>query len=297
MIVVDWGTSSFRAYRLADDGRILDRRSAPRGILTIEAGGFPTALDAEIGGWLADEPGDVVLGGMVGSRQGWVEAPYVDCPADLESIAAAAASVAWGDRRVFIAPGVVARDANGVPDVMRGEEVQILGIAEALAGEGATVCLPGTHSKWVRVEHGRITGFRTFMTGESYALYRRHSILGRLMPAEDGPHDEPAFLDGVRRCGEPGGLSHHLFGVRSRGLFGDLQPEALSSYLSGLLIGHEIREAIAAAGAGEIHLIAEAALAERYRSALSAFGRESRVHPSDVAARGLFRIGRRIGRG
>lgn len=297
MIVVDWGTSSFRAYRLAADGRIVDRRSAPRGILTIEAGGFPAALDAEIGGWLGEETGDVILGGMIGSRQGWVEAPYVDCPADLESIAGAAESVAWGDRRVRIAPGVVARDGAGVPDVMRGEEVQILGIVDALGAGAATICLPGTHSKWARVEGGRITGFRTFMTGESFALYRRHSILGRLMPAEDATHDERAFLEGVRRCGEAGGLLHHLFGVRSRGLFGDLEAGALSSYLSGILIGHEIREAIAEAGAGEVHLIAEAALAERYRSALSAFGRESRVHPSDVAARGLFRIGCRIGRG
>ena len=178
MIAVDWGTSGFRAYRLDEAGGIRETRTAPAGILTVAAGGFPAALEARLGDWLDDTP--IVMSGMIGSRQGWREAPYVECPADAAAIARGLLPVEWAaGRRGWIVPGLSCRDAAGIPDVMRGEETQILGALAALPPADAVICLPGTHSKWARVSDGRILSFATAMTGEVFAVLRRHSILGR----------------------------------------------------------------------------------------------------------------------
>ena len=154
MIGVDWGTSNFRAFRIAADGSIggsiVDRRSSPRGILAVESGGFEPALRNEIGDWLAAGEDRVLLCGMVGSRQGWLEAKYLRCPAGLDDLAAAVVAVPFDGAEVRLVPGVMARDAQGVPEVMRGEETQIAGLLTALPGD-ALVCLPGTHSKWARL--------------------------------------------------------------------------------------------------------------------------------------------------
>jgi 2-dehydro-3-deoxygalactonokinase len=291
MIAVDWGTSSFRAYRLDAQGRILDRRVAPRGILTVEAGGFATVLNQEIHHWLDDEPGAVFMSGMIGSRQGWAEVPYLGCPIDLASIARACGMVEWdGGRRAFIVPGLSCRDAHAVPDVMRGEETQILGAAEEL-GADAVVCLPGTHSKYARVSDGRIVEFTTHMTGEVFGALWRHSILGRLGGAETVT-DEGVFDAGVDRSAHGQGLLHHLFGVRTRGLFQEIPAAALASYLSGLLIGHEIR---AAAPAAAVAVIGEAALARLYRRAFARCGIEARLIAGEPAPRGLWAIARAMG--
>ena len=179
----------------------------------------------------------VVMSGMIGSRQGWVEVPYAACPAGLDEIAAGMRKVAWNRGEAWIAPGLTCRDEAGIPDVIRGEETQILGVLDQLGAGRHTICLPGTHSKWVEVENSRIVRFSTHMTGEAFAVFKAHSILGRMM--KDGVTDQDAFADGVRRSADGGGMLHHLFGVRSRGLFGELQESASASYLSGLLIGHE----------------------------------------------------------
>jgi 2-dehydro-3-deoxygalactonokinase len=170
---------------------------------------------------------------------------------------------------------------------MRGEETQIIGALAELPDGEATICLPGTHSKWVRWRDGRIAGFATAMTGEVFAVLRRHSILGRLMAEGDDAHDADAFAAGLRRAGEAGGLLHHLFGARTRGLFGEIGEKALPSYLSGMLIGHEIA-ALAPPGGGTVHLIGAAALVGLYREALASCGRDSRIIDSDCVARGLF---------
>src|SRR5215831_16582470 len=149
MIAIDWGTSSFRAYRVSETGTVLDKRSALVGILAVADGRFAEALESQIGDWLHAGEAPVVMSGMIGSRQGWKEAPYAHCPAGLAEIGAAMVPVQWGHRRAWIAPGVTCRDEGGVPDVMRGEEVQILGALDALAEPSAWICLPGTHSKWV----------------------------------------------------------------------------------------------------------------------------------------------------
>jgi 2-dehydro-3-deoxygalactonokinase len=287
MIAVDWGTSSFRAYRLAADGRIEKRREAPLGILSVAAHDFAAALEGQVGDWISAGEAPIVMSGMIGSRQGWQEVPYAACPAGFDAVARGMKRVHWGkDRSAFIAPGVTCFDSSGVPDVMRGEEVQILGALEEIASNNALICLPGTHSKWARVSDGRIVSFSTHMTGEIYALLREHSILSRLMT-----HDVPAphfFDQGVRRAREAGGLLHHLFGVRSLGLFEQIPATGLPSYLSGIVIGHEL--ASAAPEAEAVNLLGSPQLTALYTSALRAAGIASRVLDSDAVAHGLFRL-------
>lgn len=295
MIAVDWGTSSFRAWQVDADGTVLDERTAPDGLLT-SRGRFEDVLVRHLAGW---DDAEVLLGGMVGSRNGWVEVPYVETPAGVEALSAGLVTVdvpRLPGRRVRIAPGVCQR--GDTPEVMRGEEVQIAGLLDALpAGEVHTVCLPGTHSKWVRLERQRIVAFRTAMTGELYALLRTHSLLAALMPAmsDSDADDGPAFDAGVAEAArDPVPLASRLFGVRTRGLFGALPPEQAASYLSGLLIGDELRGwTTSMPPQGEaVHLVGGRALVARYARALQAMGVASRVHPEILAARGLHRLAR-----
>ncbi len=291
LIGVDWGTSSFRAWRLAGDGTILEGRRAAAGIMAIDDGDFEDAFEDLIGDWLDAEPTvPVILSGMIGSRQGWLEAPYLACPASVDDIAGGAVTLDLArGRTVLIAPGLSTRGADGVPDVMRGEEVQILGAADLLGTASATVCLPGTHSKWATVENRRVDGFATHMTGEVFDTLRRNTILGHSI--EHAAWDDGAFLDGVARSGAPGGLLHHLFGVRAAGLMGDLPPDSAGAFLSGLVIGHEIR---AAAPRGTVHLIGEEGLVALYRRALDTVGHASAAVPDGASARGLSLIARSL---
>lgn len=291
MIGIDWGTTSFRAYRLR--GRaVLDRLALPLGILSVAtgggvaAGGFPRALEDAVAPWLADGERRILMSGMVGSRQGWIEAPYLPCPAATADLARALIPVPFGPAEALLVPGLSAADAAGVPEVMRGEEVQILGALGAAPGS-TTVCLPGSHSKWARVSGGRVEGFSTFLTGEAFAALRGHTILGRLMQA-DAPPDPEAFRHGVLRSADPGGLLHHLFGVRTLGLFDRLPEAAAASYMSGLLIGHEVR---AAAPATPVLLIGAAALCELYGQAITLCGGSATPAEADAAAQGLALIG------
>jgi 2-dehydro-3-deoxygalactonokinase len=291
MIGVDWGTSSFRAVRLAVDGSVLARIEAPQGIMAVAEGGFAETLRAAIAPWLAAGERRVLLCGMVGSRQGWAEAAYLACPAGAEELAAALLPVAFGGAEVRIVPGLAATDADGVPEVMRGEETQVAGAAPLLP-DARIACLPGTHSKWVRLEAGRIAGFATHLTGEAFAALRGHTILGRMMRAgdTDDAASRGAFDRGVVRSGEAGGLLHHLFGVRALALFGRLAEAEGASYLSGLLIGHEVRAALPK-NAGVVPVIGEATLAALYARAIAACGGRAEWLAGEHAAAGLARIG------
>ncbi len=290
MIGVDWGTTSFRAYRLR--GReVLDRLILPLGILNVVDGQFAGALQDAIGAWLSDGERRVLLSGMIGSRQGWVEAPYLPCPAATADLAQALLPVPFDAAEVLLAPGLSATDPAGVPEVMRGEEVQIMGALDPSSG-GAVVCLPGTHSKWARVAGGRVEGFSTHLTGEAFAALREHTILGRLMQ-RDTPPDPAAFRRGVVRSGDPGGLLHHLFGVRTLGLFAQLGEAAAASYLSGLLIGHEVRAVAALGTSAPILLIGDSALCGLYAQAIDQCGGSARLAEPDAAAHGLALIGER----
>lgn len=283
MIGVDWGTSSVRAYRLGADGAVEERREAGRGILQVEAGGFADALQDLAGDWIAAGETRVLLSGMVGSRQGWVEAPYVPCPAGLADLAAGLVPVPFEGAEVLLVPGLSAEDAHGVPEVMRGEETQIVGAAAS----ADLACLPGSHSKWARIAAGRVEGFTTFLTGEAFAALRGHTILGRAM--RDGEESAAAFDRGVARAGEADGLLHHLFGVRALGLFGRLDDADAADYLSGLLIGHEVRSAMPAGAA--VHLVGAAALCLRYARAVALCGGRASIDEGEAAARGLAAIG------
>jgi 2-dehydro-3-deoxygalactonokinase len=288
LIGLDWGTSNCRAFRIARDGAVLETRTAAQGILAVKDGNFAAACESLVGDWLQAHPVPVLMCGMIGSRQGWVEAPYVELPADAEQLARNLAKVPGTN--AAIVPGLVGAALAGGRDVIRGEETQIIGALDA----DALCCLPGTHSKWVRVEQGRITRFATFMTGEVYGVLRQHSILGRLMEGEG--HDEAAFAAGIERGRNEGGLLHQLFTVRTDGLFDRQKPAALSSYLSGLLIGHELRAALKAFPAPRVVLVGAPALIERYRFALDREGRASTAIVGDLAAaKGLWRIAEKAG--
>lgn len=293
MIGVDWGTSSFRAYRLDAEGAILDRQERAQGILSVPPGGFPAVLEAAIRPWLEQGETLVLLCGMIGSRQGWQEAPYLSCPAGPAEIAANLVPLPFPGARCLLVPGLSTRDAAGVADVLRGEETKLVGLLAGLGDRPALLCLPGTHSKWARVAGGRITGFATHMTGETRAVLLEHSILGRLATPSAG--SDSAFRRGVRRAREPGGLLHHLFGARALGLMGDLAPEETESYLSGLLIGHEVAAAIAEALAdGPVHLAGSVTLCRLYALAFEEYGLDFRLHDPDIAAHGLALIGRSL---
>ena len=292
MIAVDWGTSSFRAYRLDAAGQVLDQRSAASGLLAC-GGVFEPVLTAQLAGW--DDP-TILMAGMIGSRSGWQEVPYVDCPAGIAEVAAGLLEVAAPSlpgRRVWIVPGLAHHPRGAPPEVMRGEETQIFGLPAELSDAGShCICLPGTHSKWVQLEQGRIMSWRTAMTGEVYALLRQHSLLAVLMPrnASEDADDEAAFLQGVDASGRDGGLLHHLFGVRSQGLFGSLPPALSPSYLSGLLIGHELRTM--GAGTGQVQLVGGARLVRRYQQALAHLGVSTQCHGEALSSSGLHRIAR-----
>jgi 2-dehydro-3-deoxygalactonokinase len=297
MIAVDWGGSSLRLYRLDAQGGILDKRRSDQGVLAC-GGRFAEVLAAQIEGW-----GDtlVVLSGMVGSRNGWHEMPYLDCPADLQELARAMRELdthGLTGRRLWLTPGLRHCPPSGVLDVMRGEETQILGLPASLSSGMHQVCLPGTHSKWVTLQDGRIRRFSTSMTGEVYALLRRHSILGKLMAEDDHGFAEDAFDGGLDRSGGPGGLLHHLFGVRTEGLFERYAGDELPSFLSGLLIGHEIRGLRASGsppGPAPMHVIGSDHLRTRYARGFARLGVDAFWHDEDRVAVGLHRLAESAG--
>ena len=295
LIALDWGTSSLRGYLLGDAGEILDRRQADRGILKVADGAFATTCLEFCSGW-GDLP--AIASGMIGSKQGWKEAPYIPAPASLQQIAAGLVSVdISGHRPLKIVPGVSCRDRQGVPDVMRGEETQLFGALAAGEGAARSFILPGTHSKWAVAGPGGIERFSTFMTGEVFAVLKAHSILGRLMPESGVVVADEGFRKGANAAlhGGGGGLLHRLFSVRTLGLFDDVPADQLASYMSGLLIGEEVfaaRDSGLLNDAGSVGIVADAALADLYRAVLTMADVASMVLPPDLAAAGLWQISR-----
>lgn len=244
---------------------------------------FAAALRDLVGSWLADGEQRVVLGGMIGSRSGWVETPYVPCPVSSDDLARQLVPVAFDEATVRLVPGISANDSTGTPEFIRGEEVQIFGTDV----EDGVVCLPGSHSKWVRVSQRRIVTFTTFLTGEAFSALRQHTILAKSIV--DGPIVQSAFDAGIARSGEPGGLLHHLFGVRALALMGRLEEQKAGSYLSGLLIGHEVRQALAERDP-VVHVVGTADLTDLYAQAIRSCGGRPRVWSDETAALGLMRI-------
>ncbi|WP_233840856.1 2-dehydro-3-deoxygalactonokinase [Dyella sp. 2HG41-7] len=292
LIGLDWGTSSLRAYLFDADGKVIASRQQPWGVRHLPEGGFDAALQAMTRDWPACA---VVAAGMVGSRQGWREIPYVDVPADAASIASGMLRVdACHSHTLWIAPGL--RQAAPA-DVMRGEETQIVG---ALAQQpnlrtNARFVLPGTHSKWATVIDSRVTAFHTVMTGEMYALLMKHSILGAGASSDPAlSHNEDAFVRGLNAVKESGaeGAISRLFSTRARMLAGELTGAEVPDFLSGLLIGEEFRIARLRDGAhpASLCLIGDSSLCQRYATAAVQFGNAPPVIIDDAAAQGLWQL-------
>jgi 2-dehydro-3-deoxygalactonokinase len=305
LIALDWGTSNLRARLLGDGGACLEERSAGCGVMAVPAGGFNAALVDVCGDWLRAHAVPLLASGMVGSRQGWMEAPYLACPAGPASAATALTLVpvdagpAAAKRTLHVVPGLCWQDPNGVADVMRGEETQVWGAGVAAGG----LCvLPGTHSKWVWTDPaGRIAGFRTFMTGELYSLLCQHSILGRLMDPAAG-EDLASFDAGVRRgLGGSAVATHAIFAARTAGLMGTVPPSGLRDHLSGILIGAEIGGALAESpprphdADSTLTLIGDEGLCRRYARALQLAGRASRPAQAQATLRGQWIVANAAG--
>lgn len=270
-VAVDWGSSARRAYAIDGDGRVTDEMEDATGALTIAAADFPAAVDA-----LRARFGDArfLMAGMIGSNRGWREAAYVPCPATLPDVAARLLWVEEG--RTAIVPGLSLID-GGRADVMRGEEAQLFGLpALGIAGERVFACHPGTHTKWVAIEGGAITRFRTAMTGELFALLKAHSILADLMGGAVTPG--PAFADGVARGHGEGAVAAELFATRARVLLGVAERADAAAFVSGLLIGADLKAGLAEVPAGEpVAVVGRGSLVELYGAALEQCGVTSRA--------------------
>jgi len=303
-IVLDWGTTSLRALLVDANGAVLDRVETQDGIPSVPKTGFEAVLARNIASWRhAHTALPVYAAGMITSRNGWIETPYVEAPAGADALAAAVKWLRLADGGVIgFIPGLTDKSVKPFPDVMRGEETQLVGFG---LGQEMTVVLPGTHSKWARIEKGRIARFRTFVTGEIFALLSRHSFIAQLSKPQPVPNWS-AFTHGLEVAGDRTqacGLLSHLFSVRTGWLAGKLAPPETSDYLSGLVVGMEFREAreMGWFKAGErVGIIGGDHLVEVYRRAAIAFGLKPDLGPSDAAVRGalvIAKIAERRGHG
>lgn len=300
LLALDWGTTALRGARLDADGTVLEQRAFPRGILSVPVGGFTAAFEECFGDWARGSARACLISGMAGSKQGWVEAPYCACPAGFTDVAA---QLRWITDPALtvptaIVPGLCCEQAcdlpllASVPDVMRGEEVQIFG-AMHLAGRIAGLfILPGTHSKWAWVQDGRVTTFQTFMTGEFFALLSQHSLLARTIDTS-AAFDAQAFALGVARSGQGGSLLHNAFGARTLSLMSRMAAGPLASFLSGLVIGDELRSHGRDAS-GDIVLIGSDSLTRRYALAFDSLGVATRSMGSEATWAGLHALGQHL---
>jgi 2-dehydro-3-deoxygalactonokinase len=322
LIGLDWGTTSLRAYRMDATGQVLETRQRPWGIMRLPqadgapaspTAGFELAFTESCGDWLDAAPAlPVIACGMVGSAQGWKEATYLEVPLPLTRIGEQLTVI---ERRsptshtpVHVVPGLIQR--QGLPNVMRGEETQVLGAVAGLGDAGSSgellIGLPGTHSKWVSVsteagpdgavQGARVTRFETFMTGEVYAALRGHTILGRTM-SDAATEDLVAFERGLRVASGPAGaagLLSTIFSTRTLGLTGTLPPTAQADYLSGLLIGHEIAALADLLRARQARprflLCGEPDLCRRYTLALRHHDLPEPTLAAQATERGLWRM-------
>ena len=284
----DWGTSNLRLWLLAAGGAPLLELRSEKGLTQVADRDFAGVLDrmlVELGA-APDLP--VIICGMAGSRQGWVEAPYVETPAALDDVLMHAVRAPHSTRDVRILPGI-AQKQGGQPDVMRGEETQLLGLG-TVSGE-RTVCMPGTHCKWVSLNGSNVTGFTTFLTGELFNLFSSASLLRHSVdPAARVVPEDADFLEACREMiKSPDQLSARLFSIRAAGLLKGLTPPRASAVLSGMLIGAEIGAARKTFSSGNLVLVASGRLGQLYEAALAMAGFSVEIAEADGLVRtGLF---------
>lgn len=300
-IAVDWGSTSFRAYRFSDGFELADTIALPAGIKAAQdlkpadrSAWFEQTLYDAVGQWLSASD-SVLLSGMVTSRNGWHESPYLDCPVALSELLSHALEVDCQGYRLKFLPGVALRGANA--DVMRGEELQLIGLT---GDRPATYVMPGTHSKWVLANRDTLYSFRTVPTGELFDVLLKHTLIGGLAEDEQSdakPGDAAVFTRAVHKGYNEDGFTASLFFARAGVLLEKLQPADVRSYLSGLLIGREIRDAMTvlentdlnsvanvqrADTTGKLTLIGDSALCSRYQQAFDILGFEAEYEERDT---------------
>jgi 2-dehydro-3-deoxygalactonokinase len=296
LIAMDWGSTKVRAYLMHQSGSVLERKESEDGATRIAEGGveaFETAFSRLTSEWSLTYPNlAVILCGMVGSRHGWREAPYLYCPTAISELhKGAVAPSETMKSKAWILPGLAMLNGNTF-DVMRGEETQVCGILTKMTelNTACTVVLPGTHSKWVRVRNGCIESFRTYMTGEIFDLMLRHSVL-RLQLVKSESFDPVAFEKGITYAErkERLELSAQLFSLRAEGLLTQVVPNELTEMLSGLLIGKEIHAELPNILPEEdVVIVGEEAVAKRYEFALKRRGLHPLMPVFDAAVAGMW---------
>ena len=292
---VDWGTSSFRLWLMAVDGTVLEERRSNEGMAMASAGcSFSKILKSHLSALGAADDLPVIVCGMAGARQGWTEAGYVTVPALPDAILQGAVRVPGEGRDIRILPGLANRDPAH-PDVMRGEETQLLGATAGLGPGDHLACMPGTHSKWVRLDGSRVTAFSTYMTGELFDVIAKHSLLAHSLAGAEGM-DMQAFGIAVQKAvAEPGRASNLLFAIRAGQLLENAPADVSRARLSGTLIGLEIAGARGTGFRGTISLIVSGRLGDLYAAALEIVNQPYRIHDADTAVRdGLNRAARAL---
>jgi 2-dehydro-3-deoxygalactonokinase len=293
LLACDWGTTNLRAWILDVDGKVLTRRDFALGVSTLQAGEAAARFKSEVRPALGAEGLPAVLCGMIGSNLGWTVAPYVDCPVGLDDLARQMVAPEAGAEWVRIIPGVRGEGLGGAGDVMRGEETQLFGWL-ALNPDRArgrhVVCHPGTHAKWMLLEDGRLTRFVTAMTGELFAVLRKHSVLR----SDASPDDPAAFAEGLAAAGEGDALAARLFTARARVVGKGKPADSTPAYLSGLLIGAEVASVPQLLGVTPetpVAVLGDAALCALYSQALAARGLACQSFDGEAAAvAGLFAL-------
>ncbi|MGB5558940.1 MAG: 2-dehydro-3-deoxygalactonokinase [Paracoccaceae bacterium] len=284
-IAVDWGTTHLRAWAMTQDGTVLAEAQSDNGMGALSRDEFEPSLLDLVAPWLSPTPMTVVACGMVGSRQGWVEAPYAATPCP--PIAARMVSPATTDPRlkVHVIPGVKQTEP---PDVMRGEETQIAGYLRLNPGFDGILCLPGTHTKWVRISEGQISAFRTSMTGEIFACLTQHSVLRHAVDTQGW--NDAAFAEALGDAiSRPEQMATRLFSLRADSLLNAMPPDIGTARLSGILIGMELASVRGYWLGQEVTLIGASALAKVYDQALAAQGVQTRLTDAGTVTRaGLF---------
>jgi 2-dehydro-3-deoxygalactonokinase len=286
-IAVDWGTTNFRAF-LMDNAQRLDHIHHACGLLSVEKTEFAATLYHLLQPWLQEHGVlPVVMAGMVGSQQGWHEVPYSPLPCTARALLGGTYSftTTWGSP-AWIIPGVSGTSPFGQPDVMRGEEVQLLGLSQLHPAEKHFALLPGTHSKHAHLAGGNITDFSTFMSGEVFSLLSQHSLLGKGLPEQQD--DKPTFLLGVKTALRGAPFTHLIFSARTRRLAGEIAPAHIHSYLSGLTIGAEM---LAIPAGQQAWVVGSPTLTERYRLASTLLDRQlTPVNGDDCFIHGLSHL-------
>ncbi|MCR9137503.1 MAG: 2-dehydro-3-deoxygalactonokinase [Alphaproteobacteria bacterium] len=292
-IGVDWGTTNLRAFLVDASGNVIAELDSDRGMASLKPDEFENTLVTLIAPWLSDGVTIPVFAcGMVGARQGWTEAKYRPVPCRLLRMSEFT-RVATNDQRidVYILPGL---SQASPADVMRGEETQIAGFLASEPNYCGTVCLPGTHTKWVEIQDGVIGAFHTFMTGELFSLLSQHSILRHSI--REGDEDPEAFMQAaLAAADEPGSVALELFGLRAGSLLNDPQQQRVRPRLSGMVIGHEIGIASAFWAGSPIALIGAPELTSLYAKVLVAKGADIRIVDARMATlSGLAMAARQI---